>query len=297
MDIIFGIIYLLCITVIVIAGIYRIIYSCRNKKFKNKIKINNQKKDENSKKNDLSIEKLKQYALNIKNLKQYVINIKELEKKHPESIFKNKADYIYFTAIENIEILKYGDTEKLNIALKKCKNYELYDMQFVLENVQVYRIPFDKFLNKIPNIMVKTLTIIIGGAGGSIIVDDKFKYFFSYVKKILTLNEKTNEVFILSIIVVFLILIWGSTIYVNLVEIPRFKLNVKYVLFQIKKAIKEKEEEKNNKKSANNENINTIEIEMIEVIKVLEIDEREGVLKIKIESKEAPVNNTSAEKW
>ena len=35
---------------------------------------------------------------------------------------------------------------------------------------------------------------------------------------------------------------------------------------------------------------------MIEVIKVLEIDEREGVLKIKIESKEAPVNNTSAEK-
>lgn len=50
MDIIFVIIYLLCIIVIVIAGIYRIIYSCRNKKFKNKMKINDQKKDEDLKK-------------------------------------------------------------------------------------------------------------------------------------------------------------------------------------------------------------------------------------------------------
>ena len=235
---------------------------------------------------------MKQYALNIKDLKQYVINIKELEKKHPESIFKNKADYIYFTAIENIEILKCEDTEKLNIALKRCKKYELYDMQFVLENVQVYRIPFDRFLNKIPDIMVKTLAIIIGG---TIIKDNKSEYF-TYVEKLLTLNGNANEVVVFSIIVMFLILIWGSTIYVNLVEIPRFKLNVKYVLFQIKKAIKEKEEEKDNKKSANNENINAIETEMIEVIKVLEIDEGEGVLKIKIESKKVPVKNTSAEK-
>lgn len=165
-------------------------------------------------------------------------------------------------------------------------------MQFVLENVQVYRIPFDRFLNKIPDIMVKTLAIIIGG---TIIKDNKSEYF-TYVEKLLTLNGNANEVVVFSIIVMFLILIWGSTIYVNLVEIPRFKLNVKYVLFQIKKAIKEKEEEKDNKKSANNENINAIETEMIEVIKVLEIDEGEGVLKIKIESKKVPVKNTSAEK-
>ena len=35
---------------------------------------------------------------------------------------------------------------------------------------------------------------------------------------------------------------------------------------------------------------------MVNVIQVLEIDERGGVLKIKIENKKAPVKNTSAEK-
>lgn len=154
-----------------------------------------------------------------------------------------------------------------------------------------------KDLNKIKFILKKDREQRAVKIPWSAIITSFISTFIAILK--LTENEidKIKEVLAIFLGGAILFLILSCYVYYTRVYKKKIPLDSDYLKIQIDSIIEQKKDkEKKNETKAVAENNDSIETEMIEVIKVLEIDEREGVLKIKIENKKAPVKNTSAEK-
>jgi hypothetical protein len=183
------------------------------------------------------------------------------------------------TAKEIIEIykdLERASVEKHITALNEFKTKDLNKIKFILEKDKKQRAV------KIP---------------WSVIIPTFITTFIGILKLAENEIDKIKEVLTIILGGAILFIITLCYEYYTRAYKEKIPIDSDYLILQIDSIVEQKKDkEKKNETKAVVENNDTIETETIEVIKVLEINEREGVLKIKIENKKAPVNNTSAEK-
>lgn len=192
------------------------------------------------------------------------------------------------------EILKAIDNDieknKMNTIEKDLVGIDIIGLFSIKSNIEYFLLDnkrTDTFVNKVFKLLFTTLvSALIGGWSG---------YIGGSSKSMYDVFQKMNEFLIpLSIscgipvaLAVWLYLWSGSKYKYN----HNYHKLLLFINYKIEKKIEEeKEEQKKDAAITITENNVTTETE------ILEIDERGGVLKIKIENKKALVNNTSAEK-
>lgn len=183
------------------------------------------------------------------------------------------------TAKEILEIykdLERTSAEKHITALNEFKTKDLNKIKFILEKDKEQRTVKKPW---------------------SVIISSFITTFIGILKLAENEIDKIKDVLAMILGGAILILILVCFNYYIKVYTEKIPIDSDYLKLQIDSIIEQKKDkEKKNETKAVVKNNDTIETETIEVIKVLEINETEGVLKIKIENKKAPVKNTSAEK-
>lgn len=107
-------------------------------------------------------------------------------------------------------------------------------------------------------------------------------------------DHKNDIAIVLSFICSYIFLYWIN-IYSSILNQNK-SIGTDYLLLLIDNVIESNKEKLKEGKEKKDAAITITENNVTTETEILEIDEREGVLKIKIENKKAPVNNTSAEK-
>ncbi|MEZ7736178.1 hypothetical protein O3822_01095 [Gemella sanguinis] len=193
-----------------------------------------------------------------------------------EEYLKSKFEKIVDEKITGKEIIEfYRNLESVNInevcnVLKTFKIKQLIKIKFILKKDEEQR----KF--KIP---------------WSVIISIFITAFLGVLKLIEKEIDNTKDSLVVILVGVMSFLILSCCEYYIRAYKDEIPIDSDYLILQIDFIIEqEKDKEKKNETKAVAENNESIETE------ILEIDERDGVLKIKIENKKAPVNNTSAEK-
>ena len=232
-----------------------------------------------------------------KGLKDEIDVVKKIENSSIQDLLIELKQPIIKGRIVNKIVNKLCEkkTEEIFEELKKLKIEELFCIKGTITsgeklNNEVEKSSF-KILGAVGTLLISN--VLISVYSKTAIIETSFNLsFFGYKKALVDNSVLDTIIFGTGYFFIFLIILWGISI--NSTELNSIQTNLINMIDYIIEL--EKEKEKKAETSIVTENNDTIETELIEVLKVLEIDEREGVLKIKIENKKAPVKNTSAEK-
>ena len=192
------------------------------------------------------------------------------------------------------EILKEIDNDieknKMNTIENDLVGIDIIGLFSIKSNIEYFLLDnkrTDTFVNKVFKLMVTTLISAVIGAfsgyigGKSKDIPDAMLMIDGFMTRLSFICS------IIAIIVIFFYL-WNASKY-------KYNHNYHKLLLFINYKI-EKEKEKEKEKQKKDAAITITENNVTTETEILEIEEREGVLKIKIENKKAPVKNTSAEK-
>ena len=189
---------------------------------------------------------------------------KNFIKERFDNIINSEVNGSYINDLQ--ESLKQLKAEEIYTTLNDYRIAQLIKLKYVLnKDIEERKIKFP---------MKTTLTFLFSGIGGlsTLVGKDKTISFIS--------NQKENITILLSVICTYMIL-YLINIYSSIL-IQNKTIGTDYLLLLIDNVIESKKEkeieakEKEDETGVVTENNDTIETETIEVIKVLEIDEREG---------------------